>query len=117
MTISLIKRAKTELHRPRKSPLLAGFLSTLIPGSGKIYSGRGIDGIFTFLVITLTGFRAYEGFSDDQWESARFWTYGSISGFFYLGNVYGSVLSARIVNNEADEKAINEIKVKFNVHF
>ncbi|MBU1262615.1 tetratricopeptide repeat protein, partial [bacterium] len=39
---------------PHKSPLLAGLLSSLLPGAGKIYCGRSKDGLFSLLIVGTT---------------------------------------------------------------
>ena len=47
---------------PYKSPAIAGVLSTIIPGSGKIYTGETGDGIVAFLTSAVFSFIAYDNF-------------------------------------------------------
>lgn len=81
---------------PYKSSALAGILSAIIPGSGKIYTGDISDGIFSFLVTGVFTFLAYDNFHADH--DTRAWIFTGLAAFFYGGNVYGSVAAAQIYN-------------------
>jgi TM2 domain-containing membrane protein YozV len=79
-----------------KSPALAGTLSAIIPGSGKMYVGEWGDGITALLVTSLFAFLAYDNFQADH--TTRAWIFTGLGAFFYAGNIYGSVASAQIFN-------------------
>ena len=81
---------------PYKNPALSGILSTIIPGSGKIYTEEYGDGIVAFLTTGLLTFLAYDNFRADH--KTRAWIFTSLSGLFYAGNIYGSIASAQIYN-------------------
>ncbi|MFZ2324755.1 MAG: hypothetical protein WAV89_13790 [Ignavibacteriaceae bacterium] len=81
---------------PYKSELLAGILSTVIPGAGKIYTQNYGDGITAFILTGLFGYLAYTNF--DHNHDFRAWTFTGLNAFFYAGNIYGSVASAQIFN-------------------
>ncbi len=81
---------------PYKSPALAGILSTIIPGSGKIYTEEYGDGIVAFLTTGLLTFLAYDNFRANH--NTRGWIFISLAGLFYAGNIYGSIASAQIYN-------------------
>jgi tetratricopeptide (TPR) repeat protein len=83
-----------------KSPFLAGLFSAIIPGTGKIYTERTFDGLFSLISIGILTWRAYLGFHEDQYNSTSFWFYGSLSALLYAGNVYGSVKSAELYNEQ-----------------
>jgi len=83
-----------------KSPALAGILSAVIPGSGKMYVGEWGDGITALLVTGLFAFLAYDNFQADH--TARAWIFTGLGAFFYAGNIYGSVASAQIFNARID---------------
>jgi TM2 domain-containing membrane protein YozV len=85
---------------PYKSPTLAGILSAVIPGSGKMYVGEWGDGITALLVTGLFAFLAYDNFQADH--TARAWIFTGLGAFFYAGNIYGSVASAQIFNARID---------------
>jgi tetratricopeptide (TPR) repeat protein len=97
----------------RKSPLLAGAMSAIIPGSGKIYAGKTGQGLITFIQNLALGLQAYEAFRRDGWKSPRFLVYGSLFTFFYVGNIWGSSLAIHVRKQEFNDK-INE-QILFNI--
>ena len=76
----------------RDSPWVAGMMSVVIPGSGKIYAGKTGQGIITFIQNVALGVQAYEAYRRDGWKSPRFLIYGGLFSFFYVGNVWGCLL-------------------------
>ena len=89
-------------HLPSKSPLLAGFLSTALPGSGRVYVGRPNDALLTVFLLGVLGWAAYDGFSENGVSSRKGWTFGTLGSIFYLGNVYGSVVAAQTHNRRTE---------------
>jgi tetratricopeptide (TPR) repeat protein len=77
---------------PRKSPLLAGVLSAVVPGSGQAYAGRYRDGLVALLVNGL--FIAGTAVAIDQENYATAAVVGGIGLPFYLGNIYGAANAA-----------------------
>ena len=102
---------------PYKSPTVAGIMSTVIPGSGKLYARRLSDGIFSLLVIGLTSWQAYDGFSDDGVRSTKGWIYGTISGILYTGNIYGSIVAVKLHNRQIEERLLLRIGAEVKVYF
>ena len=98
------KYAEAGARLSTRSPFLAGVLSTIVPGAGRFYTGRIGDALNSLFVVGITGWQAYDGFRRDGISSVKGWTIGTLSGIFYVGNIYGSVISARVYNrNVADE--------------
>ena len=98
------KYAEVGARLPSRSPFLAGALSTIVPGAGRLYTGRIGDALSSLVTVGLTGWQAYDGFRRDGISSVKGWTLGMLSGIFYVGNIYGSVISARVYNRHvADE--------------
>ena len=87
---------------PSKNPLLAGFLSTVLPGSGRVYVGRPNDALLTVFFLGVLGWAAYDGFSENSVSSRKGWTLGTLGGIFYLGNIYGSVVAAQTHNRRTE---------------
>jgi hypothetical protein len=81
---------------PYKSEALAGMMSAVIPGSGKMYVGEWGDGIMALITTGLFAFLAYDNFRADH--NTRAWIFTGLGAFFYAGNVYGSVAAAQIYN-------------------
>jgi tetratricopeptide (TPR) repeat protein len=117
ITSHIINYAHQGLQLPRKNRTLAGIYSAVIPGTGKFYCGRTIDGIQSLATVGVLGWEAYTGFRDDGVESVKGWVFGVIGGVFYLGNIYGSVVAAEIYNEEQEERLLQKIKVFVNVNF
>ncbi len=81
---------------PYKDGTLAGIMSAIIPGSGKIYVGETADGIVAFITTTVFAFIAYDNFKAGHTTRAWIWT--GVAALFYAGNVYGSVAAAQVHN-------------------
>ena len=100
---SIYKRyAEDGRNLPFKSPLLAGFLSTILPGTGRVYVGRSNDALLTVFLLGVLGWAAYDGFAENGVSSRKGWTFGTLGGIFYLGNVYGSVVAAQTHNRRME---------------
>ncbi len=95
---------------PYKSEAVAGIMSAIIPGSGKVYVGETSDGIVAFLTTTVFSFIAYDNFKAGHTTRAWIWT--GVASLFYAGNVYGSVAAAQVHN----AKIIFEFNEGLNVY-
>ena len=100
---SLDKHEKMVLSGSKKSPLLAGTLSALLPGAGKIYAGKPRQGITSFFPIAFLGVQTWEGYRHKGFDSPRFWVFGSLFSIFYIGNIYGSAITVRAIKKEENE--------------
>lgn len=81
---------------PYKSEIIAGILSALAPGSGKIYTQNYGDGVTAFLLTGIFAYLAYDNFKHNH--DTRAWIFTALGAGFYAGNIYGSVASAQIFN-------------------
>ena len=97
---------------PTRSPFLAGVLSTIVPGVGRLYTGRISDTLTSLFIVGLTGWQAYDGFQRDGLSSVKGWTLGTLSGIFYVGNIYGSVISARVYNRRVADEFLATLSVE-----
>jgi len=77
---------------PKKSPLLAGALSAVIPGSGQAYSGRYRDGFAALLVNGLLIAGTVVALDQENYAAAA--VIGGVGIPFYLGNIYSAANSA-----------------------
>ena len=102
------------LEHNYKSPFLAGVMSAIIPGSGKIYAGKVGQGIATIMATTIMGIQTYESHRKDGANSPRFIIYASLLSSFYIANVWGSVISVNVRKREFDDTVNKEIL--FNMH-
>ena len=111
ITSSLRASAQEGMNLPRKSPILAGLLSAVVPGTGKIYCKQYGDGLYSLILIGVTGLLAWDGFRDDGLRSVSGWILGSISGIFYTGNVYGSSVAARVYNRQLEIDLLRRLPI------
>ena len=87
----------------QKSPLLAGAMSAIIPGSGKIYAGDLRSGVSTFLVVGALGLMAAESWKKLGGKDWRTITLTSVFGLFYTANIYGSALSVSVIKQTYED--------------
>jgi len=104
-------------HIKIKSPMLAAGMSTILPGSGRIYAGDWKDGLISIIIIGSTGFGAYRAFLKEGKGSALAWIYSGLSFGFYLGNIYGSYQSARLKNVKNIQQFEQEVLHRISSHF
>ena len=82
----------------RKSPLIAGLLSAVMPGGGKFYLGKIGQGTMSLMTSAIFALQAYEGYRKDGPNSASFIVFGSIFSVFYAANIWGSVVAVKVEN-------------------
>jgi hypothetical protein len=98
----------------RRSPVLAGLYSALVPGLGKFYAGKKKQGIAAFLPVISLAALTYEAYRKDGVRSARFIGFGTLFSVFYIGNIWGSTLAVKIRRNEFYKEYDN--KILFDMH-
>lgn len=98
-----------------KSKWLAGILSASVPGLGKVYAGRKMDGLATFITLAFFGWQAYDGYAHDGAVSIKGAIFAAAGSGLYVGNIHGSV-RAIDAENDKRRKAFGE-RVKFAVQF
>ena len=99
----------------RKSPALAGVLSSVIPGLGRVYANKPLHGLVSFVPVTWFGYSAYEGYNNNGFNSPNFYIFSSLFTIFYIGNIWGSVFTAKNRNEERvyeiNEELFNNINI------
>lgn len=105
-----LEKSKLALKNVKKrSPLVAGIMSAIIPGSGKMYAGKRGQGISSLLQCVALGLPTYESYRKAGVKSARFIIYGSLFTAVYIGNIWGSSLSVQIKQQEMYDKIDNQL--------
>ncbi len=99
----------------KKSPFVAGTLSALIPGLGKVYAGKPRQGITSIIPVAILGLQTFEAYNKAGVKSARFIIFGSLFSVFYIGNIWGSVLSVNIVNQEINNEINRQILFNLDI--
>jgi len=108
----LLAREALEGERlPTKSPLLAGILSGLLPGSGQLYNGRLGDALLAFFLNGLFIVGIVEAVHNNAPAVA-----GILSFFeagWYTGNVYGAINGAYKYNRNTTETFLRNLDNRF----
>ncbi len=101
----------------KKSPLVAGMLSAVVPGLGKFYAGKKGQSLATAAACFITGLVAAEALYRNDWtvNNPQFIVTSTIFGFFYLGNIWGSVVSVKMMKRSFNNKTDNEIRVSVHL--
>jgi len=110
---NLTQLYSTLIKHKKKSPFIAGALSAVVPGLGKIYTKRVGEGVSAFLITTTMGLVACENLIKDGIKDPKTIIFGSLFGLFYIGNIWGSVISVKLTRDEFN-KEINE-QIIFNL--
>ena len=97
-----------------KKPGVSILLSSVIPGSGKVYSGYWKDGLISFIFVIANAYQSYRGFDKNGIESAYGWIFGGFAAGFYIGNLYGSGKAADKHNNVFRHKMNHQVEEVFN---
>jgi tetratricopeptide (TPR) repeat protein len=111
----LARLAERGKKLPRKSPGLAGVMSAVMPGSGKIYAGRTADGLYSLVIVAGASWLAYEGFRDAGASSFKGWFFGGAATLFYAGNIYGATVAARLYNERFKENLAHDVAVQLAI--
>lgn len=103
------------LNAKHKSPALAAILSTIVPGTGKIYTGDWKDAIISIITVGFASFQTYRSFNIKGFEKPRGYIYGTLAAGFYIGNIYGSYKSAQRYNKRSLKKVHEKIENTFYI--
>jgi hypothetical protein len=100
-------------HR-KKSPVIAGILSGVVPGSGKFYAGKKGGAISSFLATAGLGLITWENWRKSGSKSFGTIVFGSAFAVSYIANIWGAVVSVNILKTEYNDNVKNSIL--FNLH-
>ena len=116
-----LKKVDSTLNKfGRKSPFLAGSMSALIPGLGKVYAGKPRQGVMAFVTSVVLGWQAVEGYQNGGVNDPRFIIFGSLFAIHYVGNIWGSAVAVSVnyQNNYYESKGavLATVKLSLNKH-
>jgi TM2 domain-containing membrane protein YozV len=97
-----------------RSPILAGVLSAIVPGVGKIYANKTKQGVALMLPMLMFGGVTYELYHKDGIQSASFISAASVFTLFYIGNIVGSIYATKI--SYIQKSTAIENKILFDMH-
>ena len=104
---SLYSIIKDGLNANYKSPLLAGSISAIVPGGGKVYTGHWIDALSSFLFVATSTWLTYNSYQKNGFNFSSV-LFGSFALSFYTANIYGSAKSAKRNNQKINQSFRNE---------
>ena len=99
----------------RKSPLVAGTLSAIVPGLGLVYSGNNGQALAAFIRVAAMGALAVEQYVKKGPDNAQFIIFSSLFSFFYIGNIWGSTLSVKIRYDENVKEIDHNVMVGLRI--
>jgi hypothetical protein len=94
-----------------RSKWLSVSLSSVVPGSGQVYSGRYLDGVISLLSVACTSYGAW--YFNKSGDMPLSMTSGFFAALFYCGNIYGAYNSAERSGIDADQKFRSEFTRKY----
>ncbi|MBN1350540.1 tetratricopeptide repeat protein [candidate division KSB1 bacterium] len=91
-----------------KSPVLARWLSTFLPGSGQIYAGDWRNGFNAMILNSITGYYLIQSLIEQRIKDALI---GHLTLFerYYRGNRHNAAHAATLHNQKIDEKLSRNI--------
>lgn len=92
-------KSQYEEAEPR-SPWMAGFLSALVPGLGKVYAGKHHEGLAAFTITSMYGIQTAEAYFRQGFKTPVFYFTGLFTLGYYIGNIWGSSLAVKRKNQE-----------------
>ncbi len=111
---SMIRHHDVLMTPSRRSPLVAGMLSAVVPGLGKMYAGKKGEGVAGMLYTLAFGATAYDFYRGGGPRSAMFIVSSSIAAIFYIGNIWGSVTAVHRKNREFNHEI--DQRILFDMH-
>lgn len=97
-----------------KSPVIAGVLSALVPGTGKIYAGRPKECLVPLGETLALSLVAFEGYRKDDLHSPQLYIFGGLCALFYIANIYGSAKAVIVSNAHVTEELHKIISEEVN---
>jgi TolA-binding protein len=99
---TLADAAREGENLPRKSPVLAGLMSAVIPGTGHFYTGRFRDGTVALLLNGAFLVAGIEAVSAGNEAAAGLLLF--FEAAWYSGTIYGAVNAAQKYNRDLEER-------------
>ena len=104
----LAQQVKDAQNLPRRSPTIAGALSVFIPGSGQVYTGRTVDGLYAFVSVAVLGGASFYYADRGRYEVAV--PIGILGAFFYGNSIYQGIQTARTFNLQHERLFRNKLQ-------
>lgn len=100
----------------RRSPVLAGLLSAIVPGSGQAYSGHWVDAANAFGMVGFFGFATFLAYSYEAQQNSGRYVYtavaGGITAIFHVSNVLGAIKTAQYYSAKKKQDFMDGLRGK-----
>ncbi|RKU06324.1 hypothetical protein C6503_25845 [Candidatus Poribacteria bacterium] len=97
----LAQKVEDAENLPRRSPTIAAALSVFLPGSGQVYTGRTVDGLYAFVSVAVLGGASFYYADRGRYEVAV--PIGILGAFFYGNSIYQGIQTARTFNGQHEK--------------
>ena len=104
----LAEKVKDAKNLPRRSPTIAGVLSVFVPGSGQVYTGQAVDGLYAFVSVAVLGGASFYYADRGRYEVAV--PIGILGAFFYGNSIYQGIQTARTFNLQHERLFRNKLQ-------
>jgi TM2 domain-containing membrane protein YozV len=96
------------IRLPRKSPTLARWMSTFLPGSGQIYAGKITNGLISTAFNAAFIYLLVDSIRDKRYvDTAGIYMIGAR---FYWGNIYNAAQSALEYNRRLEDRLLEKLR-------
>ncbi len=102
------------LKTKKKSKYLAGGLSAVVPGLGKVYGGKIGEGVAAFSTVGGLAAITIECYLKYGITDFRTLAFGSLFSLFYAGNIYGSMITIQQYKNEVTQS--QNLTILYQMH-
>lgn len=109
----LTVRKEIASHKNRR-PWVAGTLSALVPGLGRIYAGNFGEGLASFLLVGSMAAVTTENWLRKGPANWKTIVAGLLSTVFYIGNIYGSVAAVKVAMNDFNHQM--DVQILYDIH-
>lgn len=100
---------------PSRSPLLAGIMSAILPGSGQWYTGRFWDGFSALILNGIFIYGIYASFDAELYAASGILAFFGTG--FYGGNIFSAVSGAYKFNRNVKESQWQRLKSQHGLDF
>lgn len=109
----IIESTEQYINQPKKSSVVAGVLSGIIPGSGQFYNQHYTDGLQALFMVSTTLLSSFGMYHYDKANNSNYLLTG-ITAFtsvtLYVSNIYGAIKTSQYYNHKRRQNYIDSYK-------
>ncbi len=101
-------------QQSKKSPLIAGSLSAILPGAGSLYNKRYKEAFYSFFINSLFVLASIEARNNKESTKEAIFSFFALA--FYGGNIYTAINGAHKYNDYTKTKYLNDLRIKYSIN-